>query len=59
VTLAGLATVPELGPAEPRGGAAPSSVAEGLNSDGLVQRRRVRKPVDFVPEKPELEKPEL
>jgi hypothetical protein len=53
VTLAGLATVPELeappAPAEPRGVAAPSSVADGLNSDGLVQRRRVRKPVEVLP----------
>jgi signal transduction histidine kinase len=30
-------------PAETMGGPAPSSVAGGLNSDGLVQRRRVRK----------------
>ena len=44
VTLAGLATVPELeAPPEPKGGPAPSSVAGGLNADGLVQRRRVRK----------------
>ncbi|MCU7722917.1 nitrate- and nitrite sensing domain-containing protein [Actinoplanes sp. KI2] len=44
VTLAGLATVPELeAPPEPRADPAPSSVAGGLNADGLVQRRRVRK----------------
>ncbi|MBU2669558.1 nitrate- and nitrite sensing domain-containing protein [Actinoplanes bogorensis] len=29
------------------GGPSPSSVADGLNTDGLVQRRRVRRPVDL------------
>jgi hypothetical protein len=57
VTLAGLATAPELeAPPEPKGGPAPSSVAEGLNSDGLVQRRRVRKQeVDLPKETTETE----
>jgi signal transduction histidine kinase len=34
-------------PLSPVNGPVPSSVAEGLSADGLVQRRRVRKPADL------------
>jgi Nitrate and nitrite sensing/HAMP domain len=37
----------EPGPAVPRGGPMPSSVADGLSAEGLVQRRRVHRPVDL------------
>ncbi|GIF00289.1 histidine kinase [Paractinoplanes rishiriensis] len=51
ITVAGRPVALNDGPApvvEPvRSGPVPSSVAEGVNADGLVQRRRVRRPVDL------------
>ncbi|MGX6602286.1 nitrate- and nitrite sensing domain-containing protein [Micromonosporaceae bacterium Da 78-11] len=63
ITINGSATQDDLRAGQhragiPNGGPAPSSVAEGLSADGLVQRRRVRRPVDLGSE-PDVAEPTI